>query len=43
MVRALQARIWPILEKLQREFRDQGLVAMGVTVGEDRAEVGEFR
>jgi thiol-disulfide isomerase/thioredoxin len=32
----------PIIEKLQREFRDQGLVAMGVTVGEDRTTLENF-
>jgi cytochrome c biogenesis protein CcmG, thiol:disulfide interchange protein DsbE len=32
----------PIIEKLQREFQGQGLVAVGVTVGEDRAAVDWF-
>jgi len=32
----------PAIEKLQREFRDEGLVAVGVTVGEDRTTLENF-
>ena len=32
----------PMIEKLQREFRDEGLVVVGVTVGEDRTTLENF-
>jgi cytochrome c biogenesis protein CcmG, thiol:disulfide interchange protein DsbE len=32
----------PIVEKLQREFHDEGLVAVGVTVGEDQTTLDNF-
>jgi thiol-disulfide isomerase/thioredoxin len=32
----------PIMEKLHREFRSQGLVVLGVNVGEDKETVSQF-